>query len=414
METVRDRHATPNTFDERTDWFAFAIVSFQMFIGIHPYKGRHPTFKTLDERMQGNVSVFDKDVGIPKVCYPFDVIPPAYLDWYTRLFDKGERMPPPIDLRRLVAVVSNIPVMRTIAATQKLTISEIVSFDGNVSYWERSSSSVAVTSRSIYYGGQRISAVVPVVRGCGFTLTRNRGVIASLYRGDLKLLVVDEPSPVGPSVTSPKVKEIPFGMRVQEVTSHDGRLYAKSGDQIVEIVLHDVGSNIIAAPRVVANCLEHATHLYDGVAVQNILGATFVSIFSRAGVAYQVRIKELDGHKIVDTKYDGGVLMVVASEKGRYDRHVFRLDADCSVYDVRTVTDVTPTGLNFVTLDTGICVCLTEEERLEVFSNKRGSTQMRIVEDAVLGGDMVLCKHQGKVAFARGNKLYRMSLTGGV
>ena len=55
MDSVRDRHAAG--WNEGTDWFSFALVSFQMFVGIHPYKGKHPALKTLDERMAQNVSV---------------------------------------------------------------------------------------------------------------------------------------------------------------------------------------------------------------------------------------------------------------------------------------------------------------------------------------------------------------------
>jgi len=33
MESVRDRHMKPGIFTQDTDWFAFAVVSFQVFIG---------------------------------------------------------------------------------------------------------------------------------------------------------------------------------------------------------------------------------------------------------------------------------------------------------------------------------------------------------------------------------------------
>ena len=36
MESVRDRHA--KTFSTDSDWFSFAVVSFQMFVGIHPFQ----------------------------------------------------------------------------------------------------------------------------------------------------------------------------------------------------------------------------------------------------------------------------------------------------------------------------------------------------------------------------------------
>jgi hypothetical protein len=37
MDSIRDRHAN-NKFSKVTDWFSFAIVSFQMFIGIQSFR----------------------------------------------------------------------------------------------------------------------------------------------------------------------------------------------------------------------------------------------------------------------------------------------------------------------------------------------------------------------------------------
>jgi serine/threonine protein kinase len=72
MDSIRDRHA--KNFTELTDWFSFGVISFQMFIGIHPYKGKHPKVKDMDDRMMKNISIFNGDVRIPHVCYPLDVI----------------------------------------------------------------------------------------------------------------------------------------------------------------------------------------------------------------------------------------------------------------------------------------------------------------------------------------------------
>jgi hypothetical protein len=161
---------------------------------------------------------------------------------------------------------------------------------------------------------------------------------------------------------------------------------------------------------VAVNVLEHATKLYDGVVVQNLLGATYVSVFPSHGASLQFRVPELDRAKIVDAKYDGGVLMVLAARKGTYDRYIFRVN-DESEYDVRVVKDVTPSGLNFITLEgPSFCICLTEESKLELFSAKKGSASIRVVEDKALHGGMRLYKSGGKVVFTTGTKLYSLSL----
>ena len=157
--------------------------------------------------------------------------------------------------------------------------------------------------------------------------------------------------------------------------------------------------------------MQNSTRLYQGCAIQSLLGDAWVSLFPQAGFHYQVAVPELKGHKIVQAKYDNQVLMVLATKNGQYHRFVFRFDpSNYKDYDVRTVKDVTATDLNFITLDTGVCVCLNEEEQLELFSNRRGSKSVKTIEDPALGGDMRLVKDGARVLFFRGNKLYSLRM----
>jgi len=112
MESVRDRHAQPNEFNTGTDWFAFAVVSFQMFVGIHPYKGIHPAIKSLDDRMTQNVSVLNPEVGVPAAVLPFAVIPDTYRQWYQAVLEEGCRIPPPEDWTlRSIRIPATQPVI---------------------------------------------------------------------------------------------------------------------------------------------------------------------------------------------------------------------------------------------------------------------------------------------------------------
>ena len=43
-------------------------------------------------------------------------------------------------------------------------------------------------------------------------------------------------------------------------------------------------------------------------------------------------------------------------------------------YDVREVLNIHLVGLNFVTLDSGVCVCLNEDEKLEMFSKQKNAS----------------------------------------
>lgn len=95
MPSIEDVH-TPG-YTEGSDWFAWAIVTFQLWTGIHPYKGSHPDFKKgdLKTRMQKNVSVFHADVRVPTTARPLSDIPAGLRLWYTDVFEKGLRTPAP-------------------------------------------------------------------------------------------------------------------------------------------------------------------------------------------------------------------------------------------------------------------------------------------------------------------------------
>ena len=101
--------------------------------------------------------------------------------------------------------------------------------------------------------------------------------------------------------------------------------------------------------------------------------------------------------------------MVIGGNKsGSYDKLVFRFDN--SSYDLRIVKDITPAGLNFVVLDNGICVHLNEEENIEIFSKKKDSAGLNIIDDPEITGDMRLFKMGVKVLVARGEKLYSLTM----
>lgn len=106
---VRDRHAEPGVFDAATDWFAFAVVSFQLLVGAHPFRGTHPTVKGLDARMRANLSAFDPAVTLPPCCEPVANIPPRLRAWYEAVFELGERTAPPLDISVPEPAASALP-----------------------------------------------------------------------------------------------------------------------------------------------------------------------------------------------------------------------------------------------------------------------------------------------------------------
>ena len=402
MESIRDRHMPHHrAFTEGTDWFSFAVTSFQLLVGIHPYKGKHPTLKGFDERMQANVSVFNPEVGVPAVAYPLDVIPKSWRGWYEAVLEKGDRCAPP---GGHVTVTLVQPTYKAVLGSTNLVLDEIGQFDGTVTgVWAFGTRLVVATDAGLWMDGRRVGDWTDTV-AVGFAPKMTTPVAVRL------------PGDVPEMYDCANRASVGFSLIAQRVVDYDGRVYLKGHDKIVEVVLLEVGQAVVASCRVAASVLPNASLLFQGGVVQNMLGSTFVSLFPQAGATYQVRIPDLDTYRVLDARYDagakGGVLMVVGrTQKGTFDRLVFRFDATFTTYDVRKVEDIgTPQGLNFVVTDAGVCICLNEDDKLELTSVHMGSTQVKTVEDKVLGGDLRLSKRGAQVLMSKGNQLFTMRM----
>jgi hypothetical protein len=388
MPSVRDWKTAIGDFSELSDWFSFAIISFQMFVGIHPYKGKHPQVKTLDERMQKGISVFNKDVGVPSAAYPVDVIPQVYRDWYRAVLEDGKRLAPPTDLQAKANIIA--PTVRS-AVSASLDVKVLFTMAAVIrGYHYSAHGDIVQTDDGVFSpnGQNYIGAIRPLV-SVARTPIGQKPIVCWL-QGDV--VMIDD---------ALARKGLKHSLRADEIMEYEGRVYLRNRDNILELVLTET-NEVIVGTHVVASVMENSSHLWQGVVTQNMLGSTYISVFPRSKASYQVRIPELDGYKITDAKFDRGVLMVIGAKQGKYDRFVFRFDQDYLKYDIRVTNDITIPTINFVVLDSGVCVSMVEDEKLELFSSKIGSAQMKVVEDKALSDDMKLTRIAGKLGYVRG------------
>ena len=385
MESVRDRHAA--AWNEGTDWFSFAIVSFQMFIGIHPYKGKHPSLKTLDERMAHNVSVLHPDVSVPAACLPFDLIPRPWRDWYHAVLDLGQRFPPPRDL---VAAGIALPVqVNRQTGSSLFRIEHRLNCDGVII---SSTVGVVVTTEAIYTNGRRCTDTAPGTK-IGLTPPSGLPVAARLENGHVRLF----------DLTCGVV--IPCEIAAEQLTATKGRLHIKHGVALCEIGFLEMLGRLLPQVKTVGAVLENATQLFEGVALQSLLGAWYASLLTGPGRCHQVRLAELDGAQVLDAKLQGSVLMVIVARVGRYEKLIFRFDAEYEAYDVRVVPDIAATSLNFVVLAHGVCLHLNDRDELEIFPARMGTAGMKVIADPALGVDCLLLCDGPQALMARGGAL---------
>ena len=397
MESVRDRHAL--SFTASSDWFSFAVVSFQTFVGIHPYKGNYPPMQglsdagqKLDARMRANVSVLCPGVTVPASCLPFSIIPPAYLDWYRAVFDEGKRLPPPDDARAAVALAAPAPSGRV--GSSLFEVAEVREFDDEIVWHD---GLLTVTRSSVHFGGERFAK--PSADALVLVTPRLRHLVAAYIDGGvprLRDLTAD--------------RDLPLPFAGEEFALCGGGLYVKQGEQIFAVEFLELRDRVLPGVRAAANVMMNSTRMFEGLAVQNIMGAYYASILHAPGVCHQVRLRELEGYQLLDARLCRNVLLAVGARGGRYDRVVFRFAEDFGSYDSRVTPDVSAPDINFTVLDTGVVLHLTDEGALELFSRRKDAPEVQTFQDPGVGADARLFHAGAQALVARGAKLYKFTM----
>jgi len=171
---------------------------------------------------------------------------------------------------------------------------------------------------------------------------------------------------------------------------------------VVEIEFFEAGGKLLGAPRVVAKVAPLATQLYPGVAMQSVLGAWYANLVPAAGRSDQVRLKDLDGSRVLDARCEGPALIVAAERGGTVDRYVYEVGASTAI--LRWVDrNVGHGSLNFVALPKGVVAMIDEAGDLALFPTRGTQQGKRITDPAVADmrlaarGDEVVCWHGGQV-----------------
>jgi hypothetical protein len=205
-------------------------------------------------------------------------------------------------------------------------------------------------------------------------------------------------------------RDLALGLEGEQMMLCNGHFYVKQREGIFAVEFVELRGDILPGVRPVASVMIKSTRMFEGLAIQNLLGAHYASILPSPGVCHQVRLPELDGYQILDARLYRNVLMAVGARGGRYDKFIFRFADDFGGYDARLAPDVSSTDINFTVLDGGVVLHLTDEGALEVFSRLRGAADMKTFPDPGVGGDARLF-HAGRQALvARGNKLYKFTM----
>jgi hypothetical protein len=398
MPSIRDWSS--KTFSELTDWFSFAIIACQLFIGLHPFKGRHPDYKKNDikARMLDNISIFNNKVNVPSPTRNFSLIPSRYMEWFNELFNKGKRTVPP-ELPGTI-VVAQVKVS-LIKSTNNFEISFIKDFGDEILFHSVVlGTPITKTKNKIFIGNRdyRVEQETEIL----FTSRDLTPILVKIDQEKIKLKSLDNTK----QVSAPDLD-------CQDLMIINNTLYIRNNGSLVELDFNE-RSGIIKIP--IKNnwkIMPNSSIIFSGVVYQSVLGKPYLVIpipkVSGLSSCIVKEVPELEDHNIIEAKHDLGVCVLITHKEGIYYRIVLKFDKEYNKYSCRFIKDITIPLVNFVTLENGI-VILMNDDILEIFSKDLTKSDVKAFDDPDIDSTMKLCKDGVEVRFFKENKLYKIKM----
>lgn len=314
---VRDPLASGPHFDEGSDWYAFAILAFELFCGAHPFCGTHPGIRTVAERMRQGASAFDPLVRLPGVVYPLSGIPAKYRSWMEAvLSNKSREAPGGSGIAVPVQVVQRAQPAPQ-AAAGSLSADVLFSFPQRIlRTWGIGSHLVSLGEDGTVYAdarrtGFKLPAGAPMVAG-----TSRQGsdhlFAGYLVGGEMRIydLVAE--------------REVQAVFAADEVANTGHMMIFRNQNSIYEVM--PVG--VSAGAKRIGNCMPRTTKLGDGAAIQVMLQTAILSALSEAGRTREIALPNLLGYKPLGVWAAGSVAVLRAAKGRRVDRIVVQVADD--------------------------------------------------------------------------------------
>ena len=393
MASIKDPLVKANQFTRLSDWFSWAIVTFQMYIGIHPYKGRHPDFSPKDwvQRMKQGISVFDKDVSLPGACQDFSVIPKNHLNWYKSIFVGNDRSIPPF----ADALAISMAIVRTVTGKGDFTVKLLTEFKDTI--------------KDIYY----IDNERYVITNGGIYGDTDQPIIdfkKSADKVNFQMCEVNGERPLhayhdGDKVNFFNFKKEPISTaNAEAMLEHDGLIYTVNNDKLVEHRFEKFGK-LLHTKKVVGS-VTPSYKVYNNVVVQDDFMKCRILIPFARGKCVNKHIQEIDGKRVIDAKHNGGICVIMTEHQGEYKRFILQFNENYSEYRIKEEEVNSLYSINFVVLPNGMCLNV-DDEKLSLFKQVEQRKEITIFPFDV---SMRLFNENMKVLFVDNNKLYSVTM----
>ena len=395
MPSIRDWHT--NGFNQLSDWFSWGVVTFQVFVGIHPYKGTLDGFArdNLEARMKAKASVFSSGVRLNRAVRDFSCIPNALRDWYEETFQTGKRMIPPSSFDTGVAKAAVTRVVKIITASGSLVFDKIYAKtnDEAVHIWPCG----VVLLKSGELVELRLKRVIGQLNSTDGEVIKVDGgwLIAGWVNGQVAYTYVNESSLQSELLT--------LSIKSRHIFRSENRLFVVTDGGLTEIFFKIMGKAIIAVGQT-WGAMVNSTKWFDSVGIQDAMGDMYAIVPFSDESCTQIRVRELDGLKTISARAGNRYVVIVAADKsGEYHKIELVMNRDYTSYQA-SKTAVDSSDLNVSLLPKGVGVTIVDDGELIIFVPTSGAVNK--VSDKYITTDIALANWDDRVLYIRKGEVW--------
>ena len=390
MPSICD-YSCKDNFSELSDWYSYSIIIFQMIIGMHPFKGKHPDYKNNDlkSRMKDSISIFNSKVKYNKnVCTDLNIVPSDLLNWFKKLYVENKRVfPPLIDCKgNFMPDIFNIKIHTSSSGFDielRHTINDHVLYFNNFNGTKVIIGKKGVYINEVLYYQQKFKKTyVLSYSGRLFVIHESDGFIEIWNDNNL-------------------IEHI----NCESCFVNSYGLFYKNNDEIFSCGLNIINKKIFTVKNKIASVSLYSTSLYKNTYCYEAFSSKFFLICYDFEKSRLIRIPELKDYKIIDASFDGSYLVVIGLFNSVYDRYVFSFSNNFEKYSFRKDENISTHVVNFC-CHKGMGILVTNDH-LEIFNKDN----VKIIDNCPIDSSNHIFSVTGNLYFSEFNKINKISLT---
>lgn len=398
MESIRDPKTISNTFSKNSDWFSWGVVCFELYMGCHPFKGRHPDYNIKDwlQMLKNGVSVFNKKSKLPPATQDWSVVPKAHLKWFESVFEHGERKSPPA--ADYIEITTGKIKPKIISGNESFKLELLQEFNSEIKKVAYDfGNQYVLTKESFYCNGKKYNLALNSNTNIkrDFLFLNNEPYIVELDKTQAKISIFN--------VSKSKTCEI----SAKDFFVYDDKIFIPKAGSLYEIQLSSL-QKLIPLNQQRANLFWNH-ELFDGCVIEYWPFDDGKKIYNTVNIIYpsktgcrKIQLKELAGLKIFEVKYTNDFAVLIVEKSGNYFRAVFCFNID-GTYSYRS-EKVDLEDFDFTVLEKGVCVA-KNSQNLEIFLD---NSKVRVLKSP-LNSDDLLFSDKNQTLVACHNKLYKLN-----